>query len=202
MTEQEWLESTDPGPMLEFLRGKASDRKLRLFACACTRRVWEPMWKLDRYEPDGATVEAVEQLAEGPADSVKLAGVRGRASLEVDLLACEDAFGAAWWATEELPMAMPEWQDEMAPQADLLRDIFGNPFRPVVIEPSWLTWHDRCAGKIAQGIYDERAFDRLPTLADILEEAGCTNRNLLDHCHQPEPHVRGCFVVDALLGKT
>jgi hypothetical protein len=80
-------------------------------------------------------------------------------------------------------------------QADLLRCIFGNPFRPV------LAWNDGTVVKMARAIYEERAFDRLPILADALEEAGCANVDILNHCRQPGAHVRGCWVVDLLLGK-
>ena len=86
-------------------------------------------------------------------------------------------------------------------QVALLRDIFANPFRPVSFDPSWLAWNGGTVVKLAQGIYDERAFDRLPVLADALEEAGCDNIGILAHCRQPGEHVRGCWVVDLILGK-
>src|SRR5581483_3527580 len=81
---------------------------------------------------------------------------------------------------------------------DLLREIFGNPFRPVTVNSTWLTSN---VISLAQTIYDERAFDRMPILADALEDAGCTNAEILQHCRQPGEHVRGCWVVDLLLGK-
>ncbi len=80
----------------------------------------------------------------------------------------------------------------------LLICIFGNPFRPVVFDPAWLT---STARGIAHGIYDERAFDRLPILADALQDAGCENDDILSHCRGEGPHVRGCWVVDGVLGK-
>ncbi|OAI53023.1 hypothetical protein AYO44_16370 [Planctomycetaceae bacterium SCGC AG-212-F19] len=82
--------------------------------------------------------------------------------------------------------------------ANLVRDIFGNPFRPVTIEPAWRT---STVTSLAQGIYDQRAFDRLPILADALEDAGCSNANVLNHCRGGGEHVRGCWVVDLVLGK-
>jgi hypothetical protein len=84
----------------------------------------------------------------------------------------------------------------------LLRDIFGNPFRPVPADPNWLSWNDGTIPELAQAVYDDRAFDRLPVLADALEEAGCVNADMLAHCRGPGPHVRGCWVVDLLLGKS
>ena len=84
---------------------------------------------------------------------------------------------------------------------DLLRDVFGNPFRWTLLDPSWLAWNDGTVHKIAQAIYDERAFDRLPILADALEDAGCDDADILRHCREPGEHVRGCWVIDLLLGK-
>jgi hypothetical protein len=71
----------------------------------------------------------------------------------------------------------------------------------VPLHPSWLRWDDGTIPKLAQAIYDERAFDHLPVLADALEEAGCANADILAHCRGPGEHVRGCWVVDLLLGK-
>ena len=88
---------------------------------------------------------------------------------------------------------------ERTAQTELFRDIFGNPFRPVAADPAWLT---PTVQSIAAAIYEDRAFDRLPILADALEEAGCTNADVLLHCRQPAEHVRGCWVVDLMLGKT
>jgi hypothetical protein len=80
----------------------------------------------------------------------------------------------------------------------LLRCIVGNPFRPVTCNPSWRT---STAVSLAEAIYAERAFDRLPILADALEEAGCTQPDVLTHCRGDGPHARGCWVVDLILGK-
>jgi hypothetical protein len=81
----------------------------------------------------------------------------------------------------------------------ILRDIFGNPFRPVSLDPSWIS---STVTSLAQAIYDDHAFDRMPILADALEDAGCTNQDILAHCRGGGEHVRGCWVVDLLLGKT
>jgi hypothetical protein len=84
-------------------------------------------------------------------------------------------------------------------QADILRDIFGNAFSPMNFDPSWRT--DTAIG-LAGAIYTERAFDRMPILADALEDAGCDNADVLTHCRGTSPHVRGCWVVDLVLGKS
>jgi hypothetical protein len=87
-------------------------------------------------------------------------------------------------------------------QCRLLRDIIGNPFRPVGVDAGWLAWRDSTVPKIAQTIYEERAFGRMPILADALEDAGCTNDDMLTHCRQSNEHVRGCWVVDMLTGRS
>jgi hypothetical protein len=86
-----------------------------------------------------------------------------------------------------------------AAQCDLIRDVFGNPFRPVAVHYGWIT---ATVVRLARGIYEGGAFDRLPILADALEEAGCDNAAVLAHCRGEGPHVRGCWVLDLLLGKS
>ncbi|MCE9568122.1 MAG: hypothetical protein K8U57_39470 [Planctomycetes bacterium] len=88
---------------------------------------------------------------------------------------------------------------EAAAQAALCRDIFGNPFRPVVADPAWLT---TTVVALATGIYTDRAFDRMPILADALQDAGCDTPAVLNHCRADNIHVRGCWVVDLILGKS
>jgi hypothetical protein len=95
----------------------------------------------------------------------------------------------------------PKWGGaraiEALAQCALVREIFGNPFRPPAIDPGRL---GRDAPAIARSIYDDRAFDRLPNLADALDEAGCVDAEILGHCRSEGDHVRGCWVVDAVLG--
>jgi hypothetical protein len=88
----------------------------------------------------------------------------------------------------------PHWRHE----CDLLREIEGNPFRPVAVKSAWLT---PTVTDLAQTVYEERAFDHLPILADALEEAGRDNADILAHCRRPGPHVRGCWVVDLVTGR-
>lgn len=83
-------------------------------------------------------------------------------------------------------------------QIRLLHDLFGNPFRRISVDRSWFT---PTVTGLAEAIYADRAFDRMPILGDALEEAGCTDEAILSHCRGPGPHVRGCWVVDLLLGK-
>jgi hypothetical protein len=126
-------------------------------------------------------------------------------------------FGGSVRRRELLAEAGGVWPDKM--HADLIRDIYGNPFRPYgIMVDTWLVWNDRTVPRLAQAIYDERAFDRMPILADALEEAGGTNEGILNHCRgwkdvwmtygvgyvkfDPPIHVRGCWVLDLLLRKT
>ena len=219
MTEATWLAATDPTPMLEFLRGKASERKLRLFLVATARSVGD---KIDREDMRQA-VEAGERHADGLITDEELhrhssamygyftdptpemrewfAGIsRGsRERLATFKLAHSCVFTQRGLMTI---MTLNAYRDGLVLtrqyQPSLLRDIFGNPFRPVAVDRSWLT---STVVSLAQGIYADRAFDRLPILADALQDAGCENADVLGHCRGPGPHVRGCWVVDLVLGK-
>ena len=229
MTEEQWQTCSDPQKMLDFLRGKASDRKLRLFVCACCRHIWHKLTD----KQSRRAVEVAERLADGQADPAEVAVAR----TEIEELRrgqeqqwSEDA---QWSEATLLYGYMDQWpcilaessvakdvttkwvnlagsvaptdeamRAEWAAQAALLRDIFGNPFRsPPPLPPAVLAWNDGTIHRLAQAIYEERAFDRLPVLADALEEAGCHDPDILAHCRQPGEHVRGCWVVDLLLGK-
>ena len=227
MTEAEWLASTDPMMMLyEFMADSLSPRKLRLFAVACCRRVWHLLGD----ERSRSGVEISERFVDSLASEAELQVCHVaawdaylKATGEVDWTtysanankaAAASAAAAAhhatspkmnWDAAETVARdaAYGVSEDfEKAAQANLLRCIFGSlPFRPVTVNTSWLLWNDGTVRKIAQAIDDDRAFDHLPILADALEDAGCNNADILAHCRGPGPHVRGCWVVDLLLGK-
>jgi hypothetical protein len=239
MTEAEWLACTQPDLMLEYLKGKASERKLRLFACACCRRIWH----LIDDERGRRFIELTELFVDGDVDAKDMdeakraagsaywsrAPSRGVGSAEshayfaVSIVADVNsplqvvlynvmggAVAAAVPRNEELHGPSVDSQgrsiaaigSESAAQAFYLRDLIGNPFRFVAIEQVSLRWNDGTVPKIAQTIYDERAFDRMPILADALEDAGCHNADILNHCRSGGDHVRGCWVVDLLLGKS
>jgi hypothetical protein len=102
------------------------------------------------------------------------------------------------WVKSHAGLTKEQWVDECRAVADLIRDIFGNPFRPASIVPTWLSSN---VVALAWTIYEERAFDRLPELSATLEEAGCHDADILGHCRQPGPHARGCWVVGLILGK-
>ena len=224
MTEAEWDACTDPKAMLDYLPGRPSGRKLRLFGCACCRRVWELLDDRGR-----RAVSAAEGHAEGLMDDEGLEEARRQADRDRgpviikeyaaagwafgaahavvfddaywnERAAAQGALTAAWCAAEAAWRSLPGWSvvKEQAAQACLLRDVVENPYRPGWTDPSWLTATVR---QLAEGIHADRAFDRLPRLAAALEGAGCDNAEVLAHCRGKGPHVRGCWVVDLLLGK-
>jgi hypothetical protein len=214
MTEAEWLACTDPKLMLEFLNGKGSDRKLRLFACACCRRVWHLLTDTR----NRTAVEMAEVFADGGMTDEMLVTFHKEAypiyeNLRGDeMSAARGAAFSAWCFVEEsLPSAffatnnclreLSEISGQTFVWLALLQDVFRNPFRPVTINPEWLTWNDGTVRRIAQSIYEEKAYDRMPILADALTDAGCDNADILNHCRSDRPHVRGCWVVDLALGK-
>jgi hypothetical protein len=86
-------------------------------------------------------------------------------------------------------------------QADLVREILGNPFRLEPIDPTWLSANDQAARRLVEEIDETERYGELPILADALEDAGCTSAAILSHCRSDGPHVPGCWVMDALLGR-
>jgi hypothetical protein len=105
------------------------------------------------------------------------------------LLAAGSRATVSGWAAEA----------ELAAQAVLVRDIFGNPFRPVAFSPEWRT---DTAVALARQMYESREFSAMPILADALQDAGCDSDDILNHCRGDGPHVRGCWVVDLVLEKS
>lgn len=236
MTEDEWLACADPAAMLMFLRSKASDRKLRLFACACCRQycymlVAETLDALDVAEKfaDGLVGPGERKLAReralnagwcrdestrhsrGPAKSC-VANALARRSYEAAARVSHisqylgvphktDRSNSASLVSGVRERSLDRDgspKEQKALQTRMLHDLFDNLYYLVAIDPSWLT---STVVALARGIYDDRAFDRLPILADALQDAGCENADVLAHCRGEGPHVRGCWVVDLLLGK-
>jgi hypothetical protein len=233
MTEEEWLACADPAPILMLLGGAARDRKLRLFCCACCRRIWESLPTEGR-----EAVEVSERFADGLVLSTevqaafeRLEGIaqeRGRpwapdtltyaissagdasaphaTTVPMAVSAASTASKAAGCAAGD---AVPDEEydrayyaaerQEASEQARLVREVFGNPFRLVAFNPAWRTTD---VTLLAKGIYDEKAFDRMPILADALQEAGCDNEDILNHLRDSNAtHVRGCWALDLVLGK-
>lgn len=216
MTESEWLACDDPHAMLTFLEGRVSDRKLRLFAVACCRRYWHLLAET----PSRQAVLTAERFADGLATPQELQDAQeeavdagregdGRGPVACCHLRPDGSYPveAARYVAGEMIDVMDtrqelsdeEWQAELRAEAEVLKDIFGNLFRPAVSDPARLS---PSAVALARTIYEERAFDRMPELADAVEEAGCHNPDILGHCRSTGPHVRGCWVVDLILGKS
>lgn len=236
MTDLEWLACTDPAEMLDFLQDKTifTDRKQRLFDCACVRRIWH----LLRDKRGRRAVEVAERYADGKvapeklheAKAIALVAADARATLALpgkpnSYIVLSAAAETAWEyrsGTDPLKLAaeaiawenlnengppqrrLPKqkYAEERKVQAAFLRDIIGVlPFRTIGLDPAWVAWNDRTVVKLAQGIYEDRAFDQLPVLADALEDGGCELPTILDHLRGPGPHTRGCWAVDLLLAK-
>jgi hypothetical protein len=196
--------------MLQFLRDGSRARRLRLFAVACCRRVANIA--------DSDTVAVAERAADGLATEEELAQARAESERAYGLsvgqfsyvppppdvhvegavmaVASPSAPDAAASASGETAAFVGD--GELRAQAALLRDIFGNPFRPVAFSPEWRT---DTAVALARQMYEAREFSAMPILADALQDAGCDSAEILDHCRGPGPHVRGCWVVDLVLGK-
>lgn len=226
MTEAEWLTTTAPIELVEHLRTKfgsnrkrAGRRKLRLFACACCRC----LWSLFKNEPHCVEViEATERFADGELSAIVVQ--RLDESLQIPLVssvvqtlmlaaravASTDvrfaAVGALEFCAQARAFDVPDsdyltvMDSQRSWAAAVLRCIFGNPFRPATFDPAWRT-SDVLA--LARGIYDTRAFGRMPILVDALQDAGCNDDGVLSHCRDTAaPHARGCWVVDLVLNKS
>jgi hypothetical protein len=197
--------------MIDYLGPKATDRKLRLFVCACCRMVWPELT-----DPRSrAAVKVAERFAEGQSNDVELEQTHRAADAVAKKLAMGyRALYAAAAATATLNRTAFSGQynrgllghrvcDVITHSAPfLLRDMFGPlPLRPIAVDPACLTWNNATVPAIARHVCDDRAFHDLPILADALEDAGCTDPEILGHCRGDGPHVRGCWVVDLILGK-
>jgi hypothetical protein len=226
MTEVEWLRCLEPQKMADFLndRNWGSARKFRLFVCACVRRIWH-LLSDDRYR---VAVELSEQAADGLITDEYISDVwldwidqgndfgSGGDAMVAALAATGVSFRWDWEDAHQYAVCAATGVDiydldpdnaavaiELEAQTRLLRCIMGNPFHhPPSIPADLMSWNDGTLIKIAQGIYDARSFDNLPILADALEEAGCDNADILGHFRGPRPHVRGCWGLDLILGKS
>lgn len=229
MTEEEWLTCAEPERMLQTLRDRATERKLRFVAgqfCLNYFAVFSC--------PEG--FENTKEMAEETSDYGRLSNWRVEPESDrlPSILLHKDAFVSAvgvlkalvrWIASERYEQYLRRGAFDAPPGSDtllravdacyedmescqstlwigqshLLREIFGNPFRPVTFDIAWRTTD---AMLLAHGIYEEHAFDRMPILADALQEAGCDCADLLNHLRDPSAtHVRGCWALDLVLGK-
>jgi hypothetical protein len=205
MTEAEWLTGQDPKGMLDFVSRRAGDRRLRLFAAAAARDLLAHNPAEVRYYGRDVYETAILR-AEAMADGEPVSRSTGPQVVWVEYEEAGDAAYTVLGADGSVGLwVFPPEQAVPAALATLtvnpavwLRDIIGNPFRPAAFDPRWRT--DDTAG-LARSIYDDRASGRLPLLADALLDAGCDDDGILAHCRSEGPHVRGCWVVDLVLGK-
>lgn len=213
MTAQEWDDSGHLWLMLHNANEQTGDqRKMSLFAAECCRHHWayllpESRTLLDEFE------ELIDRLSRPSEEEVWKAGktLCGRANEAVGLVrpldpetyplrlaaakaVCYAVIGCAWaygYFTELDPGVEARF-------VEVLRDLFGNPFRPVAIDAAWRTDAVRALAKEA---YERRDYSTLPILGDAMEDAGCEVSEILDHCRGPSPHYRGCWVLDQVLGR-
>jgi len=222
MTEVEWLKCEDPGQMLQprsyrqRFHKAASQRKLRLLASGCCEKQWVLGWALypkfldvcEEYAEGTATFEelsaAVQPIYEGYGMPLGIyENYNPHGAVDDEQIAIIMALRTLDRpAVQQVISRLARSRKGRRIQCGIIRDIFGNPFRTTQSRRSWLSWNTGTIPKLAETIYADRAFDRLPILADALEEAGCTDADILQHCRAPGPHVRGCWVVDLILGKS
>jgi hypothetical protein len=209
MTEAEWLACTDPRSMLDFVLAWANPpglRKRRLFAVAMHRRRYamHPPFLPPRTDTRALTLlDTAERFLEGlasPAEYLEAYSASGEEGEPFTFLDGRTTPRPAYMSPEAR-------QDEATERYEVatVREVFGNPFHLVALSRTWQT---PTAVALAQAAYDNRTLPagtldsaRLAVLADALEEAGCSAPDLLNHLRGPGPHVRGCWVVDLLLGK-
>jgi hypothetical protein len=225
MTEAQWLTATDPFELLDSVEAYTTERKTRLFADACCRR----LARFLATERSRNAIEVSDLYADGLASDAQLTsavseadaagpdvGLRhavGRVGLTAakavifltpDLFVTDVIIGVmqamvlSAGGTLAHDAAREAYRAESAAHASLLRDVFGNLFRPTAVDPAWRT---DTVLTLARQMYDSRDFSAMPILADALQDAGCDSDEILSHCRGPGPHVRGCWVIDRVLGK-
>ena len=209
MTEAEWLTCTDAPQALTLYKPRASARKLRLYACArCRARPALMAGELSRLAVETSEQFADELISE---DALKKAIRAARIENHQRNREVGDEHGLVVSSADETLLAFATGVHcstlrfylhrsfvrlEPATELFLLRDIFGNPFRPLALDPAWRTFN---VVALARGMYESRDFSAMPILADALQDAGCEDEEILGHCRGPGPHVRGCWPVDLIL---
>jgi hypothetical protein len=216
-SEDEWLAYTgDPWDMICYVKDRISSRKLRLFYCACVRRVSELL--VD--ERSRKALEASERFADGLLDVPQLVSARiaaNQANYEIctrlghDVPIAEAAAAAFICANTDLAfaagvpatigLALKDMTNEHKIHASLFRDIVGNPFRPIGHKQLAGGSADHMVLELANDIYDRRDFKLMPSLGTALKDAHCHEEEILSHCRQGDMHVRGCWLLDLVIGK-
>jgi hypothetical protein len=231
MTEAEWLAGGDAKAMLVFLRDRATARKKRLFACGCCAGMWagapheaaEHAIRFGERVADRCAVgeefhldEVMNAQQRAGAGSDPLTAVRLLYVLSCVLPDPLSLFSQTpptsfrdklmeaprrviRWFRGTPPAPTDEQRARHTPWLPTIRCVFGNPFRPVAFFPQW---HTDTTLALARQMYESREFSAMPILADALQDAGCDNTDILDHCRDVNAtHCRGCWVLDLLLDK-
>jgi hypothetical protein len=219
--EEQWFSTSSFRRLLNHMRvkhdigqTKLGRRKLRLFACGVCRlmvfdqpvpqKYRDMVEAAEKFADDKTTKAILEKLK---IDWTELPGpewgslwhASDAMNRTVTPSSASAASGAASCVLTVLNLAKVRGAKKRLCRA--VYEIFGNPYRAPGVDRSMLLWRDATLTKLAQTIYEERRFGDLPILADALEEAGCTDADVLSHCREPGEHVRGCWVVDLMLGK-
>ncbi len=224
MTEEEWLGCDDHFLLTYFVAARISLRKLRLAEVAVCRRVEHHLVDVrsrhalevsERYADGLASDEALVEarsLAKAAYESLlphhntqwnailsAAVGVCCATVTESGMRMQSDMIDIALFSPNPLPDSIPpEMRVASLANAELIRDVFGNPFRPITLDPSWLTF---TITTLARQMYESRDFSAMPILADALQDSGCEDPQILNHCRGEGVHVRGCFVIDLLTGR-
>ena len=227
MTEAEWLSCEDPAAMLNFLRGRVSDRRLRLFICGCCRHMpdayvseeeIESIEYGERYADGEVTLDYLNSYRANRPARFHTNGLNWYTSAIKRLTLCRKKMllqsalnSVSTTAHARVAAVFGDYQHEKKEArrvatlierrfvAGIVCDVFRNLIRPTALDPVWRT---DTVLSLAQGMYESRDFSAMPILADALQDAGCENEDVLNHCRDEKAvHVRGCWVVDLVLGK-
>jgi hypothetical protein len=227
MTESEWLNGTDPDVLIDFIQNATttirtrwqgwrsarrfviSERKWQLLYLSCILRAFpnQEDFALAIYRQIEGVLQVDPSLEDAPLALSFLSRILRVTPMPIRILPLL-AERRAGMVTAQIPQNQRtearrrQLALERAWQADVVRDVLGNPFRCEPFDPIWLEFNDGAAGQILRDISDSSNFADLPILADALEDAGCTSTGLLEHLRHPGPHVRGCWAIDLLLGKS
>ena len=209
MNDKEALRDLSVNEIEKRLNPTLSDRKARLFAVACTRLMAHDFYHRDSYK----AIEVAERYADGLASQAELVEVDKIEEIDPHPMAagkfwpdwaasattCREDKGFGYMIAHDACHGINQFMPATLPtQLALIQCIAGKTEGSITVEPAWLT---SVVLSFAQEIYDERAYDRMPVLADALQDAGCENEQIMEHCRHDRIHTRGCWILDLLLGK-
>lgn len=214
MTEVEWDAAEHTYDMIYHRRCR-DDRKRRLLASACVRRFlgadvdsrliqaveFAEAWADGSFDRDQwlATRRGLRTFQKQKSDELTIEAVQISRKIRACLCLLQREFMSYKTAIEDSGYGQRD--TETPEQCRLAREIFFNPFRQLVFDESWMSWNDGLIKRMAHTIYDEQRYDELSVLGDALEEAGCEESLILNHCRQVDEHIRGCWLIDFLTGR-